>query len=177
MAALCYLKRTAIAKPRIVALLPSSPDYPGLSGFHVIYLPFRNEIREFDYEQLTARIYQGEAESKLYRATRDQIEAAKSIVKKLKGIYDPENFEEPTLHTWWKCIENSALKNEDFEPVEDCTLPNYDWIAKRLGPLADAFVSLVYPYGCEPEATPTKPQAEVDPGEVEHAAQVGTVIK
>ena len=175
LAALCYLKRTVINKPRIVALLPSSQDDPGLSGFHVIHLPFKNEIRPLDYEKLTARIGQGD-DSKPLRAAPDQVEAAKKIVKKLKWVYDPENFEDPTLHTWWTCIEATALEKPGaVEPADDTTLPDDEGIVKRLGNLTNDFSGLVYPDGYDHEPAAAKVKASVDPGEVEHAANTGTV--
>ena len=185
VAALCYLKQTAVKhKPRIVALLPSSPDDPGLSGFHVIHLSFRNEIRLLDYDKLTARIGQGE-DSKPHRATRDQIEAAKNIVKKLpdsavdpvsKTIFNPEKFKDATLHTWWACIETSALEKQGpIKPAKDSTLPDNNWIVKRLGTLANDFSKLVYLYGYNPERAPAKVKAPKNLDEVEQAKRNGTV--
>ena len=85
--ALCVLKTTAAMKPRVVALLPheeQDPNQASLFGFHVILLPFRNDIRKFNYEELVGSTTVVNNEAKLveqiWKADQNQIDAAKTIV-------------------------------------------------------------------------------------------------
>lgn len=52
-------------------------------GFHVIYLPYADDIREIVLDEEPAK------------ATHDQIIAAKKLVKTLRIRFDSRNFENP----------------------------------------------------------------------------------
>lgn len=89
VAAICSLKTTASTTPQQVALLPLlDPNQQTLSGFHVIDLPFLNDVRILPYQELVKSEGEGEQDRKIVRAERDKIEAAKAIVKRLKVSID-----------------------------------------------------------------------------------------
>ncbi len=149
----------------MVALIPhinetQDPDQTSLYGFHVCYMPYLNDVRKFPYEDLvgsTTLPIPGGTRSvpEVWRAERNQIEAAKAIVKKMvmQNGYSPELFEDPVLHTKWKLLEGRALERSEVEPVEDNTLPNCESIDKRLGTRASTFNDLVFPMDYQSEYT------------------------
>lgn len=186
-APLCILKCTVATKPRIVALLPNAeqdPEQPSVFGFHVIYLPFLNDVRKFNYGDLVGSTLVLKDERKyvpeVWRADRGQIDAAVAIVKKLssKTSYTPAQFEDPALHTKWKTLEGLALGREDVESVDDLALPDCDCIDRRLGQRSTIFNDLVFPLGYQAHhfqpsvLTPRDPQHEAT---VEDAARNGWV--
>ncbi len=74
-------------KPRIVALLPheeQDPNQAPLFGFHVILLPFRNDIRKFNYEELveSTTVLNDERKNvqQIWKADPNQIDTAKAVV-------------------------------------------------------------------------------------------------
>lgn len=186
--ALCSLKTTSTAKPRIVALIPQldegkDSDQPVLNGFHIIYLPFLNDIRSLRYDELVggSLVPAGDgtsrAERDIWRANREQIDAAKAIVKKMtmKSGYTPTLFENPALHTKWKVIEGMALQREDVEEVYDATMPDTESIDGRLGARATEFNELVFPIVYQPQTTCSRARGPENAGDVEEAARNGSV--
>lgn len=124
--------------PRFVALLPQEEELDENNvqitppGFHVIFLPFADDIRKLD---LDAPV----------RATQIQVEKAKEIVKKLQFNFDSDAFENPALQTHWRYIEALALDRDDVEKIEDFTKPNHKMMAKRAGKLVADFKGSVFP--------------------------------
>lgn len=161
------------------------PDQASLNGFHVLYLPYLNDVRKFPYEDLvgsTILPVPGERRSvpEVWRAEPNQIEAAKAIVKKMvmKNGYSPELFEDPVLHTKWKLLEGRALERSEVEPVEDTTLPDCESIDKRLGTRASTFNDLVFPMGYQSGYTHpvSKAKAPGNDAAVEDAARKRQVL-
>lgn len=182
------MKSTMATKPLIVALLPHNDEdenEQGLCfGFHVIYLPFLNDVRKFVYEDLVVSTDVPASDGRqtvpqVLRADQRQIEAAKAIVKKLamRNPYTPLLFENPALHTKWKLIEGIALEREEVETIVDTTLPDEESIDTRLGARSSAFKDLVFPFHYESE-TPVSKKKEIGTDSyalVENAARSGNV--
>lgn len=154
VAPVCYLKKTAASKPRLVALLPASSvdnDFSPakLNGFHVFYLPFMNDIRgtHEDSKQLCHSEIRPNGEEKLVRAGEEEKLAAMAIIKKLRGSYIPDNFENRSLRSAWKQIETKALNRSTEAEVDDPTEPNIPQMTKRIGVPASQFNRLVFPEG------------------------------
>ncbi|KAI9557726.1 hypothetical protein GHT06_017555 [Daphnia sinensis] len=104
LAPLCILKCTAATKPRIVALLPHAekdPEQPSVFGSHVIYLPFLNDVRKFNYVELVGSTPVLKDEGKCHNS---------KIL--LSGMNE----------TKWKTLEGLALSREDVESVDDLAL-------------------------------------------------------
>lgn len=169
---MCSFKATAVSKPRVVVLLPNineekDPDQAPLFGFHVIYLPYLNDVRKFPYEELVGSTILpaddgSRAIQEIWRAERNQIEAAKAIIKRMnmKTGYSPELFEDPILHTKWKLLEGRALERDEVDSVEDTILPDCESIENRLGPRSATFNDLVFPMGYRSEySQPNAPKA------------------
>lgn len=174
----------------MVALLPetnenATPEFPKLFGFHVLFLPYLDDIRTLDYEVIvggTESMMQDGSRSvrEIWRADAEQIEVAKAIIKKMsmRNGYVPTLFENPALQTKLRIIEAVALE-KDIQQVDDTTQPNVEAIDDRLGPRAGKFVDLVFPIGCHSQtsASKAKPKLSGEEAEqaVESAARNGTV--
>lgn len=124
--------------PRFVALIPQLEhvdDHGNQTippGFHVIYLPYTEDIR----------CIKGE---KKHNPSAAQVEKAKDIIKKLQFAYHPDSFENPVLQKHWRNIEALALNRDAPEEIVDYTLPTKDIIEKRAGKLIEEFKALLCP--------------------------------
>jgi len=163
VAAICSLKSTAASKPCMVALLPQllQQDTFGQclpEGFHVIFLPYSDDIRNLNLEDLvggTNTTTNGRSIREIWRADESQATAAKDIVKKLtmKNGFSPELFENPVLHTMWKAMEGLALNRDETETVLDTTMPDIDRIDRKIAKLSEKFNDAVFPLGQDPAIT------------------------
>ncbi|XP_069937204.1 X-ray repair cross-complementing protein 6-like [Cherax quadricarinatus] len=154
------LARKMAAIVRLIARQGSSVSYAALipqqeelddknsqitpPGFIACHLPFADDFRKIQLKNLV-------------RATTDQVDAAKAVIKKLHFKYAPENFDDPVLQTHWRNIEALALNRLHLEPVTDYTLPNNELISKKAGTLLKTFQDLVYPNSYDP-SHPVKKQ-------------------
>ncbi|GFY74650.1 hypothetical protein TNIN_366211 [Trichonephila inaurata madagascariensis] len=129
--------------PKFVALLPQEEqvDNRGVQivppGFHVVYLPFMEDIRSVKINSK-------------HNPSDALIEKSKEIIKKLQFAYHPESFENPVLQKHWRNIEALALNRDAPEEIIDYTLPTKDVIEKRAGRLIDEFKALLCPGAPEP---------------------------
>ncbi len=86
--AICKITPRSEASPRFAALLPQEEilDSDGTQntppGFHVIYLPYADDIRNLKLDPTP-------------KATTDQVVKAKKLVKTLRIKFDSRNFENP----------------------------------------------------------------------------------
>ncbi|GFS25608.1 X-ray repair cross-complementing protein 5-like [Elysia marginata] len=125
--------------PRFVTLLPQAEEVDEHKvqvtppGFHVIFLPFADDFRKVTYDE------------ECPRATEDQINKAKEVVKKLTFKFSSESFENPVLQNHWRNIEALALERDEPEELQDHTLPRVEDVMKRAGKVLDEFKDLVYP--------------------------------
>lgn len=112
-------------------------------GFYACHLPFADDFRNIEIEDVT-------------RASVDQVDAAKDMVKKLHFKYSPENFDNPDIQTHWRNIEALALNRSDLEELVDYTVPDYERMRKKAGSLIESFREMVYPPSYDPNAAPKK---------------------
>lgn len=130
--------------PRFVALWPQKEELDEHNiqavppGFHVIFLPFADDFRKLNIEKDAPR------------ATVDQIDKAKELLKKLQFAFRSESFENPVLQQHYANVEAMALDRDSPEEVTDFTLPDEERIEKRAGQLAQEFKDLVFPDDYEP---------------------------
>ncbi|KAI9456788.1 SPOC like C-terminal domain-containing protein [Russula earlei] len=125
------------ASPSFCVLLPQEGEDEGWaepSGFHLIPLPFADDIR-------AAPIEAG------FRAGKELIDAAKSFISKLalrNGTYPPDSYPNPALAFHYAQLEATAFR-EEFDPAlfEDHTLPKNDTIRKKAGPLIKEWMDLL----------------------------------
>ncbi|XP_069766133.1 X-ray repair cross-complementing protein 6 isoform X1 [Narcine bancroftii] len=131
--------------PRFVALVPQEEQLDEQeiqtmpSGFHLMTLPFADDIRKI---RLAEKVV----------ADQDQIESMKKVVQKLKFKYRPESFENPVIQKHFRNLEALALNRMEPEEMEDLTLPKNDEIDGRICRLAEEFNRLVYPPDYNPDA-------------------------
>ncbi|KAI8489562.1 X-ray repair cross-complementing protein 6 [Branchiostoma belcheri] len=100
--------------PKFVALLPQKEEFDDNNmqstpaGFHVIFLPFADDLRKLNFEDTP-------------RAKQDQVDKAKEIINKLKFKYDPMSFENPVIQQHYRNLEALALDRDAPEEVYDFT--------------------------------------------------------
>ncbi|KAG8183234.1 hypothetical protein JTE90_014409 [Oedothorax gibbosus] len=133
---ICRLIARQNDPPKFVALLPQEErvDDRGVQtippGFHVVFLPYMEDIRSI------------KVESK-HKPSEALVEKSKEIIKKLQFAFHPESFENPVLQKHWRNIEALALNRDAPEEIIDYTLPTKDVIEKRAGKLIDEFKALL----------------------------------
>ncbi|ESO97963.1 hypothetical protein LOTGIDRAFT_182021 [Lottia gigantea] len=139
--------------PRFVALLPQKEELDEHKvqitppGFHVIFLPFADDFRKVTFEEAP-------------RATTEQIDKAKELIKKLQFKFNSESFENPVLQNHWRNIEALALDRDEADEMTDYTMPNEAGIQKRAGKIMDEFKDLVFPPDYEPGVKRKAPTSE-----------------
>ncbi|XP_071552521.1 LOW QUALITY PROTEIN: X-ray repair cross-complementing protein 6 [Panulirus ornatus] len=145
-------------------------------GFIACHLPFADDFRNIQIENTI-------------RATPDQVDAAKAVIKKLHFKYSPDSFDNPDIQTHWRNIEALALNRSHLEPVPDYTVPDYERMQKKAGMFLQKFQDLVYPPSYDPnesvkkrpapKSTPAPKRAKPDPGsiDVEAMAKAGKADK
>ncbi|XP_035254791.1 X-ray repair cross-complementing protein 6 [Anguilla anguilla] len=182
--AVCKYTPRRNTPPRFVALVPQREELDSNQiqitppGFHVIFLPFADDIRTLDAPQFPI-------------ASRAQVDKMKEIVHKLRFKYRSDAFENPALQQHFRNLEALALALLEAEPIEDLTKPKTEEMEKRLGPLAQQFKDLVYPADYNPEgktatkrkpaesggAAEKKPKVELPEAELRAHVQNGTLGK
>ena len=179
--AVCRYVPRSNTPPCFVALVPQEEELGDNNlqvsppGFHAIYLPFGEDLRKLQLPEPS-------------KASPDQIDKAKEIIKKLTFNFQSEAFENPVLQKHYRNLEAIALEHENEEEVTDLTLPDTDRMRNRAGDLIGQFKDMVYPVGYEPGAKVTKRKAPADGGgaakkvkaadgpvDVEAAARGGTL--
>lgn len=124
--------------PKFVALVPQEEELDEHKvqtmppGFHIIFLPFADDFRKVKLEETP-------------KATEEQIDAAKEVIKKLKFPFSSEAFENPVLQNHWRNIEALALDREEPDELIDYTMPADDKITKKAGSAIRDFMEMVFP--------------------------------
>uniref|UniRef100_A0A8C3B1I6 DNA helicase n=1 Tax=Cyclopterus lumpus TaxID=8103 RepID=A0A8C3B1I6_CYCLU len=182
--ALCRCVSRRNYPPRFVALVPQKEEVDegkvqiSPSGFHVIYLPYADDMRTLDPPQCPT-------------ASQRQVDKMKEIVSKLRFKYRSDAFENPVIQQQYRNLEALALDMMAPEDTEDLIMPKVDQMDQRLGPLVQEFKDLVYPADYNPEGKPAakrktadtgggaekKPKVEVPEDELRAHVQNGTLGK
>lgn len=183
--ALCKYIPRRNTPPRFVALVPQREELDQSQtqatppGFHVIYLPFADDIRTVDSHVGPT-------------ASDEQVDKMKEIVHKLRFKYRSDAFENPVLQKHYSNLEALALDMLSPEPIEDLTMPKVKMMDERLGPLVQEFKDLVYPPDYNPEGKPAakrkpaesgggaaekKPKVEISEEELRNHVAKGTLGK
>eukprot|EP00092_Neocalanus_flemingeri_P030946 GFUD01033608.1.p1 GENE.GFUD01033608.1~~GFUD01033608.1.p1 ORF type:complete len:608 (+),score=207.55 GFUD01033608.1:49-1872(+) len=150
--AVCQYKPRRTSVLSYIALVPQEEEVDETGnqikppGFHVIFLPFLDDIRRVP----PARLSQDNPP--------EAVEAAKEVISKLrlKRFVPVENC---SLQTHYQMIEAHALRRDSLVKPEDQTLPDVERMVRKLGGRSDEFVSNVYEEGYDPEAPPKKKPA------------------
>ena len=121
---ICILVSSASAWPRFVSLVPQAEllDKNRVQlkapGFHLVYLPFSDDIRKLKLENRS-------------RSNDEQVDKAKKLIEKLRIDYSVSMFENPSIQKFYRCLEAFALDREEVDDFNDCTLPNIVFIKKN----------------------------------------------
>ncbi|KAL6774639.1 KU70 [Auxenochlorella protothecoides x Auxenochlorella symbiontica] len=123
---------------RLVALLPQEAlsDEEGIQlaapGFHVIYLPFADDLRQPEMD----RAFTG---SQVVEPTAAQVAAADALIAHLQlGEFSSDIIANPHLQRHYQVLEALAMGEEPGEDVMDDTLPDVEAF-RAVGPVVRAF--------------------------------------
>ena len=137
-----YVPR-ANSVPRIAALLPSIEQYDpetGIqlqpSGFHLIMLPYEDEVRKLEVEQ----------DFDEATPSDEAVIAARKMVQTFTTDFDPNEFQNPALQKHFRMLETFALKNADSDVAmfEDMVQPDLEGI-RQFKPVIDEWRQEVLP--------------------------------
>ncbi|KAG9316111.1 SPOC like C-terminal domain-containing protein [Chiua virens] len=119
------------ATPAFCALVPQAETveeggWSEPAGFHLIFLPFVDDIRKGPITES-------------FKAPEAAVDAAKAWIEKLclkNGAYSPDSYPNPALAYHNAQLQASAFREEfDADGFEDLTRPRYDVVHKRAGAL------------------------------------------
>jgi len=173
--AICRLTPRSNSAPCFVALLPQEEEFEDDGtqktppGFHLIYLPFADDIRHISTEPII-------------KANLDQIIAAKKMTRALRIKFDSRNFENPALQKHYAALQAMALEREYIEPVEDLVKPDEEGMRKYASFIED-FKDIVFPIGYVPLLKKRKaenisePKQSVDEFDVKQAIKTNSLKK
>lgn len=158
--------------PRFVALLPQEEEIDEHNnqvrppGFHVIFLPFTDDLRRLKYEQTP-------------KATTEQINKAKQVIKNLTSGFDSSNFENPSLQKHFKNLEALALDRDEPEELIDHTEPKTEAINRKAGEAIKQFKEVVFPDDYDPLGKPaaTKRKAGTADGSAAKKGKAGVDVE
>lgn len=142
--AICRLIERERAQPIYVALVPQAEvldsDQSQLEppGFHMIYLPYADGIRNIAIPE------------RAQEATDKQILKAKRMVKKLNIDFNSYDFENPALQHHYATLQALALDHKNVEKVTDLLKPDKEGMEKYKSVIED-FKDSVYPEDYDPE--------------------------
>uniref|UniRef100_F1KX68 ATP-dependent DNA helicase 2 subunit 1 n=1 Tax=Ascaris suum TaxID=6253 RepID=F1KX68_ASCSU len=156
---ICRYTQKENTPPKLVALVPQSSSesvhdskakasdkfrYP---GFHLVYLPFFEDKRDLS-EQMFCH------DGEWPKATQQQIDAARNVIRKLTLNYHPEKFSNPVIQKHYKVIEAMALDLDEVSEIDDQIQPYFahEAFSKRIKKELDEFRSLTLPDDYNPDA-------------------------
>jgi len=112
---------------RFCALIPQEEkkDSEGLtpSGFHMIVLPYNDEIRKLDsfFPEITAEL------------TEEEIDCAVDLINSLTvDDFDPKSFENPDIQNFYSVLQSLALKEDVPEEIVDYLQPDIQTMQERI---------------------------------------------
>jgi ATP-dependent DNA helicase 2 subunit 1 len=104
------------------------------NGFHVHYLPYADDIRQLPKNDTT-------------RASNDEVELFKNVIRGLKFKYRPDKFENPALQTLWRNIEATALNKGEPDEFIDLTIPSVENQNRKVAGFVDELKQMIFPPG------------------------------
>jgi len=182
VAAICKFKPRSTAEMSYVALVPQQEvSENGVQeqapGFHVVYLPFLDDIRPLPVTSINAK-----------QVSQGAVQAAKEVISKLK-LRRFQAVESVGLQSHYRMIEAHALKKTTLTSPEDETVPDLERMTRKLGARSQQFLAEVYEEGYQPGAVAAKrpkvegeegrkrPKVEGDQLDMEALHRAGTLAK
>ncbi|WIA31185.1 hypothetical protein OEZ86_001190 [Tetradesmus obliquus] len=156
MAVCSYVPRSG-GMPSLAAMLPQRPGYEtgddgtvqlvDSPGFHMLLLPFRDDVRAPEAEQAMLKRLDGVPP----RASNDQVAAAEALISALsldipgEPPFSSTLIDNPHLARYWQVLEDLAMGDEPrpLEDLEDDTAPEAEGIDAH-GATIDAFKLAVW---------------------------------
>jgi len=115
------LKSIWFDKGEVLDEADGSQLYP--PGFHLIHLPFADDIRQVKFEPNI-------------KPDSEQIGKAKKVVKSLRIAFDSRNFENPALQKHYSNLQALALDRQNPEEIEDYLIPDEEGMEQARNPLS-----------------------------------------
>jgi ATP-dependent DNA helicase 2 subunit 1 len=118
------------ANVRFAALIPQAEKvdeedgYVTPPGFHVLILPFAEDVREVEEDPLVKKIL------RKTDVNETELKTAKLFIKNMSIDFDSNNFENPSIQKFYAGLQAFALNENEPEPVEDTLEPDYEGMAK-----------------------------------------------
>jgi ATP-dependent DNA helicase 2 subunit 1 len=149
------LKRIAIVRisarenspPKMAALVPQEEKLDDdnnqimPSGFHVIYLPYADDLRDIEIEKSS-------------KASKEQVEKARKVVQGLRIDFDSRNFQNPALQKHYANLQDLAMGREIREEVIDYAIPDTEGMMEFQEEIVD-FKDAVLPSFYAPDVKKT----------------------
>eukprot|EP01126_Amoeba_proteus_P062495 TRINITY_DN8508_c0_g1_i6.p1 TRINITY_DN8508_c0_g1~~TRINITY_DN8508_c0_g1_i6.p1 ORF type:complete len:284 (-),score=66.18 TRINITY_DN8508_c0_g1_i6:86-937(-) len=163
MIAIVSISRS-ISRLYFAALLPQKEvlDDDGAQieppGFHVIFLPFADDLRDIAVPEMP-------------KSTKEHVTLAKAVVKTLRINFDSNNFENPSLQKHYASLQAIALDRETEEEIVDYVKPDEEGML-QFSDILQSFSNAVFPKGyfIDPKKTPKKRTREDDDGTTDERA-------
>lgn len=150
VAAICKFKPRSTAEMSYVALVPQQEEVSEgggqeqAPGFHVVYLPFLDDIRPLPITSINPN-----------QVSQGAVQAAKEVISKLK-LRRFQAVESVSLQSHYRMIEAHALKKTTLTTPEDETVPDLERMTRKLGTRSRQFLAEVYEEGYQPGAIAAK---------------------
>ncbi|XP_049859987.1 ATP-dependent DNA helicase 2 subunit 1 [Schistocerca gregaria] len=165
---ICWVCERRGASPRLGALLPQRQEFDkhnrpmAYDGFHIIYIPFRSEIRDCTLQNVE-------------EASPEMVSVAEKVISKLKMTYNPCVFTNPKIQKMRQYLEAAALDYPTPE-FEDSTMPDMDDMKEKLGSLSIDFAEATNLPNYTSDKPPPKKRAGAD-GNAENTSKVRKLDK
>lgn len=152
---MCFIKVRQGGRVHLAALIPQAEiiDENGVqklpSGFHVIYLPFSECVRQMKEQPQN---------NELSKITDQQVYLAKLICEKMTINYRPSMIKNPKINFHWAMLEALAMELEPPTPIDE-TLPANDIIENKLRLMKDDIITQLFPFGYNKPVAAAKKRA------------------
>lgn len=139
---MCFIKVRQGGRVHLSALIPQAEiiDEDGVqkypSGFHVIYLPFSECVRQIKKQPQN---------NESLKITDQQVYLAKLICEKMAIDYQPSMIKNPKINSHWAILEALAMELEPPTLVDE-TLPANTIIDNKLNLMKNDIITKLFPF-------------------------------
>lgn len=164
---------TLVTWPHLVYLVPqtevTSPEgmQTQAAGFHVYFRPYCDDFRNLNVPS-----------SVECRASSEQIEAAKGVIRKLRFKYSPGLIDNPDLEQSWATAQSLLLNHQQTEVMPDLTEMNAEAMDTKAGSMISTFKALTFSNADEFSTRSSKvPKIQIDADAIKEMANNRQVEK
>ncbi|XP_067943807.1 X-ray repair cross-complementing protein 5-like [Watersipora subatra] len=150
MVAVCWYVPRSNSTIELVHLLPQLEERDSQNvqitppGFHVIFCPFKEDVREIS------------TGDDMPSATPDQVEKCAAVIKKLSFPYNPSMFDNPALQKFYSNLEAMALSKDEPDDITDYSTPVVKKMEKKASAEMEDFMSSIFPDGVASTTAPKR---------------------